>query len=54
MIRLDCYDAPEHEVSDFFDRFASGALNTNEYRMALAGSSYVSEIRFKLNLGTLQ
>lgn len=50
VIQLDCYDAPEHDVSDFFDRFSKGALATNDYRHALAGSSYVSDITFKLNL----
>jgi hypothetical protein len=50
VIQLDCYDAPEDEVSDFFDRFSKGALNTNDYRQALADSAYVSDIGFRLNL----
>jgi len=50
VVQLDGYRLPESEVGSFFSRFAAGALNTDEYRTALASSTYVSAISFELNL----
>ncbi len=50
VVRLDCYDAPEREVSDFFERFSKGAMMTPEYSQSLAESTYVSDIGFELHL----
>ena len=52
VVRLDCYDAPEPEVSGFFERFSEGALTSPEYRRALTDSTYVSDLQFQLNLDT--
>ena len=51
VIELDCYDSPEAEIIEFFDRFSGGVLALDDYRNALSKSPYVREIAFNLNLG---
>ena len=51
VIELDCYDSPEAEIIEFFDRFSGGVLALDEYRNALSKSPYVREIAFNLNFG---
>jgi hypothetical protein len=51
VIELDCYDSPEAEIIEFFDRFSGGVLALDEYRSALSNNPYVREIGFNLNLG---
>lgn len=52
IIQLDCYDAPEAELRDFFERFSQGIVELDDYKRALNQSPYVGELGFKLNLGT--
>ncbi|MGH1422974.1 MAG: DUF6572 domain-containing protein [Hyphomonas sp.] len=52
VIRLDCYDAPELEVSNFFERFSNLVFVIGDYKQALADSRYASEITFELNFDT--
>ena len=53
VIGLDCYDAPEQEISDFFERFADGVLNLPHYQEILAGNRFVSGVSFKISFGTI-
>lgn len=49
IIQLDCYNLPRDEVSEFFERFSSGVLETASYRAALNNSRFVRGISFELN-----
>ena len=51
-VRLDCYDVPESEVTDFFNRFAAGALAAPDYAKALQGNPYVAAFTFEINCAT--
>lgn len=48
-IQLDCYDAPEDDVTTFFDRFANGVFTIGEQKEALNKSTFVKSISFKVN-----
>ena len=50
VVQLDGYRLPATEVHAFFQRFAAGALATDEYRDALASCPFVSAISFELSL----
>jgi hypothetical protein len=52
-LQLDCYNLPEPEVREFFDRFASTALTLPDDRDALASSPYVSGITFAITFATI-
>lgn len=49
VLQIDCYQVPKIEVESFFRRFASGVLETDEYRLALEQSAYVTSIEFAAN-----
>ena len=53
VIQLDCYDGPANEVAEFFDRFSSGVLETEDYKKALSGNRFVSGIAFRSNFQAL-
>lgn len=52
VVRLDGYDLPEAAVRDFFERFASAALQLPDYAAALESSTAVSSLAFDLQLDT--
>src|ERR1017187_7965684 len=49
-VRLDGYDLPQVEVREFFERFSSSILHVADYASALRQSSFISGIKFELNL----
>jgi hypothetical protein len=50
VIQVDGYSLPGKELSEFFERFSSGALNALPYRRVVESNPFVSSIRFELNL----
>ena len=54
IVRLDCYDGPAAEVSEFFSKFADGIFRIPDYAQALANTPHAREIAFELNLETLE
>ncbi len=54
VVRLDCYDGPAAQVSEFFSNFADGIFRIPDYAEALANSQHAREIAFELNLETLE
>lgn len=48
-IRLDCYDLPKVEISEFFERFSEGVFCIEDYRKALSQSKFVAAISFRIN-----
>ncbi len=52
VIQLDCYDAPEEDLRDFFERFSQGVVELQDYKSSLGNSPHVQELGFQLNLGT--
>jgi hypothetical protein len=53
-VRLDGYDLPQLEVREFFERFTSSILRVPDYAFALGQSSFVSGLKFELNLDHLK
>ena len=53
-VRLDGYDLPYVEVRELFERFSSSILHVPDYASALGRSSFVSGIKFQLNLEHLK
>lgn len=49
VVRLDCYNLPRDEVEAFFNRFSTGVMSLADYREALDGSTFVSELAFEIN-----
>jgi hypothetical protein len=47
VIRLDGYNLPKSEVTDFFDRFSEGALLIPDYKRALNENQFIKSIRFQ-------
>jgi|ERR1041385_2977010 hypothetical protein len=52
-IRLDCYNVPREPVSEFFDKFSSGALSIPDYREALGKSPFVKEFGFEITFDSI-
>lgn len=48
VIRLDCYNVPKAEVSDFFSKFSEGVLSLPDYKNALGQNSQVAGIEFEI------
>jgi hypothetical protein len=53
IVQLDCYNVPESEVADFFERFSAGVFAIENYRLALEQSQFVSDIGFQLNFDNI-
>jgi hypothetical protein len=49
IVQLDCYNAPESAVRDFFTRFSAGAMSSPDYASALQSTPYISGLSFELN-----
>ena len=49
VIRLDCYDVPEAEVTEFFRKFSEGVFQIGDYQDALKQSEYTTGITFAIN-----
>lgn len=54
VIRLDCYNVPEKDVSGFFDRFSGGVFVGSDYKSALEQSEFVRSIAFVVNFDTVR
>ena len=52
VVQLDCYNVPEHDVREFFERFSAGALSAPNYAAALKNTPYLSGLSFELNCAT--
>lgn len=52
VIELECFNVPREPVTDFFERFSSGVLETPDYQKALQQSRFVDEIAFALRVRT--
>lgn len=52
VVRLDCYNVSEKDVSDFFDRFSRGVFLGSDYKSALEQSEFVRSIAFVVNFDT--
>lgn len=48
-VQLDCYNVPKAEVTEFFNRFAAGAMAAPDYAKALQGNPYVATFAFEIN-----
>jgi hypothetical protein len=49
ILRLDCYNVPQSEVEDFFQRFSSGIFALEDYRQALENSEHVRDFGFEID-----
>jgi len=53
VIRLDCYNLPKVEITEFFDHFSKGVFFIDNYREALAISEFVGSISFVVNFDSI-
>lgn len=53
IVQLDCYNVPQPEVEEFFQRFSSEVLVLDDYRQALEDSEFVRGIGFELNFDNI-
>lgn len=53
IIRVDFYDISRGDVEPFFDSFAAGALDTGDYKKAVASSPFVKDIAFEANFDSI-
>jgi len=49
VIQVDCYNVPENDVRNFFDKFSKGIFSTPDYLGLECGSEYVGDIKFEIN-----
>lgn len=49
VIQLDCYNAPQQEILDFFNRFSEMVMSLPDYSNALKNSRLVKSINFEIN-----
>ena len=54
VVSVDFYDAPEEEVSEFFERFSKNVFLIPSYKDGLRLSRFVKDIVFEANFETLQ
>jgi hypothetical protein len=53
VIRLDGYNLPRAEVSEFFDRFSKSVLSTADYQRALKNNRFVKGVSFQSNFESI-
>ncbi len=53
IIEVDCYNLPQAEVHEFFQRFTAAALFVGGYKEALESCPYVNGIGFRLRSGNV-
>ncbi len=52
VIQLDCYNVPQADVNDFFQKFAVGVFAFDDYKQALLENEFVRGIGFEINFGS--
>jgi len=52
-VRLDCYNVPRTEVTEFFERFSRHALRLSGYEKALKSSAFVSSLSFEVTFDAI-
>ena len=53
LIRLDCYDILEDQISEFFNNFSKFIENSDEYQADIKSSHFIASLNFELNLKEL-
>jgi len=53
VIQLDCYNLPEADVGEFFDRFSKGVFAVSDYCDALKKSKFVADISFQITFDAI-
>jgi hypothetical protein len=48
LLRVECHNLPQAEVSAFFQRFSNGIFSDGDYRIALDRHDYVADITFAI------
>jgi hypothetical protein len=49
LIRLDCFNVPDHQVRGLFARFSASVLEMPDYKAALADNRFVTGMSFEIN-----
>jgi len=53
VIRLDCYNVPQDEVANFYQRFSAGVFLTQAYRHAMEPSRFTNGFSFEINFDSI-
>lgn len=52
-VRLDCYNVPQAEVKEFFERFSKQVLLLPDYREALKNSPFLASLSFEVTFDSI-
>jgi hypothetical protein len=53
IIRLDCYNLPKQEVTEFFNNFSKGVFSAGDYQEAIKQNDFVRDISFEVSFDSI-